>query len=59
MEDGSDSDKDCKASEAMKMEEEEEEVEDYMLYEPPPDLVAKSAHFVKIGSWTEGENTDS
>ena len=57
-EDISDSDKECEVSAPTKMEE-EEEVEDYMLYEPPADLVAKSAHFVKIGCWTENEDTDS
>ena len=58
--DSSDSDKEWTMTSAPTKMEEEEEEEDYMLYEPPADLVAKSAHFVKIGCWTnKSESADS
>lgn len=43
----------------MNCEEKNETVDDYMLYEPPPELVAKSAHFVKLGSWNVDQDKDS
>ena len=53
--DSSDSDKGSSRQVPVRMEEgeEDEEEDDYMMYEPSAELVAKSARFVKTGSWTD------